>query len=129
MTVELPISSIFAAILAICLIPLSMRVGIRRYRTKIWLLDGGDEELIRRIRVQANFIEYVPLALLLLALVEIQGAASGLVWGLGGVLLASRVVHAVGLSTSEQSIGRGLGANGTFAVLAVSGVWLLHNSL
>ena len=129
MSFQLPITSLFAAILALMLIPLSMRVGIWRYRQQIWLLDGGDAELIRRIRVQANFIEYVPMALLLIALCEVQGAPSGLTWGLGGTLLGARVLHAIGLSVSETGIGRGLGANGTFLVLASASGWLLFNSM
>ena len=124
-TSGLPITSIAAALLALFLIPLSMRVGILRYRKKIWLLDGGDPELTRRIRVQANFVEYVPIALVLMALVEFGGASAALLWSLGGLLVVSRVVHAVSLSRSETGIGRGLGANGTFLVLLVSAGWLL----
>ena len=129
MTAELPITSIFAAIFALLLIPLSMRVGILRFREKIWFLDGGNEELTRRMRVHGNFIEYVPLALLLLALVELGGASPGLVWGLGSALLAARLAHAIGVSRSATSLGRGIGANGTFAVLLISAGWLLYHNL
>ncbi len=121
----LPVTSITAAVLALLLVPLSMRVGILRFREKIWLLDGGHPELTRRIWAQANFTEYVPLAVILLALAEIGGAPTGFLWFLGGLLVVARVVHAVSLSRSETSIGRGLGANGTFLVLLLSAGWLL----
>ena len=89
MTVELPISSVIAAACALMLIVLSARVGLRRFQTRISLLDGGDTELRRRMRAQANFVEYVPLAVLLLALAELQGAPAGLLWGLGGGLVGA----------------------------------------
>ena len=125
----LPITSIVSAVFALILIPLSMRVGIERYRNKIWLLDGGHQELTRRIRVHGNFVEYVPFSLLMIALVELAGGSSMLVWGLGAGLIVSRLLHAIGLSLSETSLARGLGANGTFLVLAVSAVWLLYHSV
>ncbi|MDC0003294.1 MAPEG family protein [Porticoccaceae bacterium] len=127
--IEIPITSIFAAILSLLLIVLSVRVGIVRYHKKIWLLDGGDEKLTRTLRVQGNFIEYVPISITLLALVELGGASSMLVWGLGAGLLLSRLTHAIGLSLNERSIGRGLGANGTFLVILVSAGWLLSHNL
>ena len=103
MTVELPITSIFAAIFGLMLIALSIRVGVFRFQEKIWLLDGGNDELTRRIRVQGNFTEYVPIALLLIALVELGGASTGLVWGLGTTLLAARLTHAIGLSLNPTA--------------------------
>ena len=125
----LPITSILAASFAIFLVPLSMRVGILRAKERIWLLDGGNEELTRRIRAQGNFVEYVPMALLLIALVELGGASRALVWGLGLTLLAARLTHAISLSLDPTAKGRGVGALGTFAVLLVSAGWLLVANL
>ena len=122
---ELPIISTVAAFHGLLLIILSMRVGIVRFRKKIWLLDGEDKELTRTLRVQGNFTEYVPMALLLLALLEISGASGATLWALSALLICSRLVHAFSLSRSTRSIGRGLGANGTFLVLAASSVLLL----
>lgn len=127
--IEIPITPVFAAILSLLLIVLSVRVGIVRYHKKIWLLDGGDEVLTRTLRVQGNFIEYVPIALVLLALVEMAGASTILVWGLGLGLLLSRLVHAMGLTSNARSIGRGLGALGTFLVILIAAVWLLSHNL
>ena len=124
-----PITSVIAAIFGILLVPLSMRVGLLRSKEKIWFLDGGNEELTRRMRAHGNFIEYVPIALLLIALVELGGGSSGLVWGLGAGLLAARVAHAVGVSMSPTSPGRAVGALGTFAVLLVSSIILAVTTL
>ena len=123
-----PITSVIAAILAVMLVFLSLRVGLLRSREKIWFLDGGNEELTRRMRAQGNFIEYVPLALLLIALVELGGGSGGLVWALGAGLVAARIAHAVGVSLTATSPARSAGTLGTFAVLLVSaGSLLLEN--
>ena len=65
----LTITSLYAALFAVILLPITIRVGSRRIATKTWFLDGGDEILLKRIRSQANFLEYVPFALFLMALV------------------------------------------------------------
>ena len=124
-----PITSVIAAIFGVMLVFLSLRVGLLRSKEKIWFLDGGNEELTRRIRAQGNFIEYVPLALLLIALIELGGGSGGLVWALGAGLLAARVAHAVGVSLATTSPARSAGTLGTFAVLLVAAGWLLLGNL
>ena len=127
--IELPITSIVAALLSLLLIVLSMRVGVIRYQKKIWLSDGGDKTLTRAVRAQGNFVEYVPIALFLIALLELASAPSLLLWCLGAGLLVARLTHALGLSINERSIARGLGANGTFLVMLISASWLLWRYL
>ncbi|WP_305804635.1 MAPEG family protein [Stenotrophomonas sp. YIM B06876] len=81
----------------------------------------------RRIRVQGNFIEYGPMALLL-ALLELCGLPATWLWSFGGVLMCARLLHAYGLShNSGSSPGRVLGAMLTFAnllAMAGTGLWL-----
>jgi len=126
MNTPLIVSSTITALHALLLIALSMRVGIIRHRKKIWLLDGGDDQLTRALRVQGNFIEYVPITLILLALVEYHQAASTVVlWCMGGGLLIARLIHATSLSLSATAIGRGVGANLTFLVMASAALVLL----
>lgn len=92
-------------------------VALRRGR-RIGLGDGGDPELLQRIRVHANFVEYVPFVLLLLALLEMSGVRREWVAVLGGVLFVARVLHAVGLSGSVGvSFGRFWGTLGTWCVI------------
>jgi uncharacterized membrane protein YecN with MAPEG domain len=126
---SLPITSVIAALSGILLVALSLRVGLLRAKEDIWFLDGGNDELMRRMRAQGNFIEYVPIALLLIALVEFGGGASGLVWGLGIGLLAARLAHAIGVAKRATSPARSAGALGTFAVLLVAAGWLLVANL
>ena len=61
------ITLLFSALHALLMIVLVYRVVAYRRGAKIGLGDGGDTRLLRRMRVHANFIEYVPMALLLIA--------------------------------------------------------------
>lgn len=104
-------------------------VRLRRGR-KVGLGHGGDVELLRRIRVHANFIEYVPMLLVLLALLELGGLHRWLVGALGGTLLLARLAHAHGLSRSEgYSMGRFWGTLITWIVLLVSALLAVALSL
>lgn len=97
-------------------------VRLRRGR-RVGLGDGGDRELLRRIRVHANFIEYVPMLLVLLALLELAGLDGRVVGALGVVLFVARLMHAQGLGSSEGvSTGRFWGTLLTWIVLLAASV-------
>lgn len=71
-------------------------------------------------RVQGNFIEYVPLAIALLYLVEVSGVSETMVHILGATLVVSRLAHAWGLSTNPgATYARLFGAQMTFLLLAI----------
>ena len=122
------ITLLFAALHPLLMLPLASRVAFHRHSQKVGLGDGGDKRLMRKIRVHANFVEYVPVALLLLALLELSGLSAIWLWSLGGTLLLARVLHAIGLSLrSGYSFGRFWGTLLTWGVLAtmvIVGVWL-----
>jgi uncharacterized membrane protein YecN with MAPEG domain len=111
---------LYAALSALLLVWLSARVIQGRVVFKVDIGDGGNEEMQRRIRVQANFIEYVPLALILMLFVQQAGFSAWIVHVLGVTLILARVLHAMGLGrVSGVSQGRFIGATATFAVLLV----------
>ncbi len=122
------VSALFAGLLALLLLLLSARVSRWRYRAEAAFGDAGNAELARAIRVQANFIEYVPIALVLLTLLELGGLPSRWLWALGTLLLLARVLHAWGLSLSAgRSFGRYWGTALTWMVMmgmAVAAVWM-----
>ena len=100
---------------------LSVRVIACRRRQNVALGAEGDPELLRRVRVQGNFAEYVPLALVLIALAELQGSPGWLIHGLGGALFIGRLTHAFGVSRAPENFRyRVTGMTLTFAVLAVA---------
>ena len=54
-----------AAVFAVLHVIFTLRVGGYRFSNNISLGDGGDKELLNRIRGHGNFIEQVPIALVL----------------------------------------------------------------
>ncbi len=117
---------IYAAVAAFILIYLSLRVIRTRRMEKVALGDGGNAALLRASRAQANFAEYVPMALLLMGFAELQGAPLWAVHGLGLVLLAGRLVHAYGVSQAQENFRfRVRGMQLTFFVLAAAAILIL----
>lgn len=98
----LTITAFYASLLAGLYLVLSARViGWRRER-RVELGDAGDAQLLRRMRVHANFAEYVPLALILMALAETMSPPDVLVHIVGAVLVVGRALHAYGLSQTPH---------------------------
>ncbi|MBE9607448.1 MAPEG family protein [Acetobacteraceae bacterium H6797] len=95
------ITPIYAALLALIYLFLCGRISLRRRARNILIGLGGDAELERRVRVQGNFIEYVPFALLLILMAELRGAPGLVLNGLGLALLLGRSLHAWGFSQGE----------------------------
>jgi uncharacterized membrane protein YecN with MAPEG domain len=120
-------TGIYAGLCSLMFLFLAWPITVQRKRKKIGLGDGGDIELQRAIRVHANFVEYVPLALLMLLLIEQQGVSNLVVHGFGLALIFSRLLHASGLSRSGgYSFGRFYGTLGTWLVmigLALVSIW------
>lgn len=130
----LDITSKIAAVLAIQMFILTMMVSMRRVAlgksegdiAKYPYQDGGDETLIRRIRAFGNFIEYTPMCVIMLALIEFNGANQNLLWGLGGFFIIGRILHSIGMLTNPHfPVPRIIGMFATYAVLVVSAAWLL----
>ncbi len=95
-------TAFYASLLAALYLVLSSRViGWRRVQ-RVELGHGEDAELLRRMRVHANFAEYVPFALLLMALAESMAPPHILLHFVGVLLVAGRLLHAYGLSQTPQ---------------------------
>lgn len=121
---DLPITSLFAGGFALALVGLSLMVTLRRVKTTILLGEGDDVGLRLRIRAQANFIEYVPLGIILLALMELRGLPAIAVFSLGIALAIGRLLHAVGMY-KDAPVLRGLGILATYGALAGGGGLIL----
>lgn len=123
----LSITALYAAFLGLMLIVVSIRVVGLRVKHKVNLFDGGIEDLGQAIRVQGNFIEYVPMALILVAAAEIGGAPAWTIHAFGSVLVVARLLHAQGIySTSGPSTGRVVGTITTWTVIglaALHAIW------
>lgn len=126
----MPITALYAGLLALLYVVLAVRViGVRR-GARIALGDGGDATLLRRIRVHANFAEYVPLALVLVALAESLKTDPRLLHGFGLLLIFGRFVHAVGVSQAKENFTlRVTGMMATFTVLIGMGLVCIAGAL
>ncbi len=121
----LPVTCLVAGIFALMLIPLSVQVSQRRAKLHTVFGDAGDETLRRRIRAHGNFIEYAPLAVIVLGLVESHGGPQRLVWALACGFMLGRVLHAVGmLFTSTPPLRAAAMAFNHLSFLA-AGIWLI----
>ena len=92
--VTLAVTPVYAGILAFLYLYLAFAVIRLRQSERISLGDGGNASFLRTMRSQGNFAEYVPIALLLMALAELGGAGAGLLHLIGDLLLVGRAAHA-----------------------------------
>lgn len=117
---------VYAALLAFVFIALSFHVIRFRRSLKIAIGSNGDPLMERAVRVHANFAEYAPLALLLLAFAEMQGAYGPLIHALAGALLVGRCAHAYGLAQEKEDLRlRVAGMLLTFTVIGATAALLL----
>jgi uncharacterized protein len=124
------ITAFYAGLLVPIFMLLSFRVIRQRRIARQSIGDGGDAHLLRLMRVHANFAEYVPFALLLMALGESLRTPAFLIHALGIVLLIGRVSHAYGVSCPNEKFHfRVVGMAATFTVLLVSALICLYQSL
>lgn len=121
---------VYAALLALLFVFLSIRTIKARRRAQVGLGTGDHPDLSRAVRVHANFAEYAPLGLLLIYLVEMQSAAGWFVHLLGLLLLMGRLSHAYGVSQSRENFKfRVSGMMMTFGSLLLSALFLLYDAL
>lgn len=124
------ITPLFGAIFALIYVALSLNVVRYRFGNKISMGDGGNQHLEMASRAHANFIEYVPLALLLMWFLEsLTLSANDVLWS-GVILLLARVAHIFGMLYPQQLLVlRQLGTIATFGVLIKLSISLLKHYL
>ncbi|MDK2760647.1 MAG: MAPEG family protein [Sphingopyxis sp.] len=93
----LPISMTIAAGAALINLWLSIRIGRIRTKEKLFIGDGGNDLLTRRMRAHSNFVENTAFVLILLALIELGLGSSLWLWGVGALYLVGRILHAWGM--------------------------------
>ena len=123
------ITGLYTGLSAFILIFLAFKVIKARKENSINLGDQGNEAVIVAMRAQANFVEYAPIALLLLAIAESGGAPALFLHIVGALFFLARLAHAYGFHTGsgQTSPGRAVGAITTFLILLVLAVYnILH---
>ncbi|HEY1506368.1 MAG TPA: MAPEG family protein [Stellaceae bacterium] len=116
----------YAAIFTLLYIGLTFRVIALRNSKRVSLGSGGDPALERAIRIHANFIEYVPLALILLTAMEMQRRSLYVLHILCLLLLLGRICHFLALSRENTANPlRGVGVGLTVLVLVSAAISLI----
>lgn len=119
---------LYAALLALLFVALSIRTLRLRRRLRIGIGDAGNEQMLRAMRVHSNFAEYVPLTLFLIYLAEVQGTHALFIHALGLCLLAGRLSHAYGVSQANENYTfRVVGMSMTFTSLISASAYLLFS--
>ncbi|WP_432743230.1 MAPEG family protein [Methylobacter sp. G7] len=95
------ITSIYASLTALLIVRLTLLVIKLRRKNRVSVGDGGNEALQLAIRAHANAVEYIPIALMLLLTLELNGAPKILIHILGTTLLIGRILHAMGLPAKD----------------------------
>lgn len=125
----LPVTSLLAGVFALLMVTLSFQVSMRRVKMGgISAGDGGDETLRRRIRAHGNFIEYAPMALIAVGLIEFGGGVKILVWSIAVAFLFSRIAHAIGMLYTSTPALRGTAMMIQHAAFLTAGAWLIFKA-
>lgn len=118
------VTILYAGLLSLLSLVLSSLSGRVRGKVGVSIGDGGNKEMMLAMRRHANFVEYVPLALLLIALLEMNGVSPTAIHTLGAALVVCRIAHAFGLQADTMNtVGRFIGHAGTFLITLVASVW------
>lgn len=128
------ITGLYAGCLGILLVLLSFNVIRYRRRNRVALGDNGNFELTRAIRAHANFVEYAPIFLVMLAMAEVQSLPAYAIHLLGAAFVVGRLAHAYSMLAHERYVDgviqhnptwRMVGMMCTFNVLGILSLILL----
>ena len=100
---------------------LGVRIGRIRIAEKVSVGDGGNPRLVARMRAQLNFAEYVPVVLILIALVEAASGSQLWLWVVASVFILARVLHGIGMD--GWMLGRTIGIAITYLTMIGLGLY------
>ena len=122
----LPITALYAGLLGLLCLVLGIRSGLLRQKTGVSLGSGDSQDQLVAFRRHGNFSEWVPMALILIAVLELNNVSGTALHLLGASLFVARVAHPLGLSAEKMAVpARSVGAAGTALVVLISGVWAI----
>ena len=123
--VWLPVTLTMAAVAALINVWLMLRVGAVRRATGVFVGDGGDDRVVRRMRAHANFVESAPFILILMLALEAAKAWDTGLWLCGVVWILGRLAHPFGMDGTTRLPARLVGTVATLLVLLTLAVWAI----
>lgn len=130
---QLHLTLLYTPILALIFCVLSLLVVIQRRKADVPFGDGDIAPLRSAVRAHGNFAEYVPLAIILLALLEYSGFNESALNGLFIALILARISHATAMFSIVKSklyfVTRVFGALTTWLIILGSAILLLARVL
>ena len=121
----LPVTLTIAAACAVINIWIAARVVRGRVKGNVLMGDGGVPQMMSGMRAHANFVEYAPFVLILIALIELARGASIWLWALGAVFVLARIAHPLGMARDAPNPLRAGGALLTWIVTLLLAGWAL----
>lgn len=124
-----PVTGVFAAVTGILLLVLSIQVVKFRLKYRKGLGVTDDRDFEAAVRAHANLVEYAPMGLIMLAIAELNGVASGLIYWTGMALVVGRILHAWGMinGRGEPHKARLIGILLTWLAILATAIFLLWN--
>ena len=117
---------LYAGLLGLIALALALTAGKTRAAQKVSVGDGGNAEVNLAMRRHANFVEWVPMILIIVALLELNGIADKYIHAFGIILVVTRIAHAIGLKNNVPAGPlRIIGALGSVLTLAVASIWAI----
>lgn len=124
--IHLPVTLATGGLSCLIYLFLCFHVVQLRRRQKRVIGDGGDSDLQIRIRNHGNFAEYIPLFLVMLAIIEAHSGSIGPVKLLGAAVVVSRLFYTIGaMRTPFDNPVRTIGIVSTFTLVGVFGFYAL----
>ena len=116
------ITAFYAGILALIFVALAINVTRHRVKLRVSIGDGGNPKMLRMIRLHGNAAEYIPFAVLLMALYELDGGWHIALHIVGIALIVGRLVQSWGMwGTEVPGLGRRMGQGLTWlSILALA---------
>jgi uncharacterized membrane protein YecN with MAPEG domain len=102
---QLPsITAAYLGILALLYAALGLQVSRLRRGHRVLFGDGENLKLRSAIRAHANFAEYVPLIVVMVAMLEMSGVPASRVHLLMAALLLARLLHPLGMYAGPRTL-------------------------
>ena len=120
-------TALYAGVLGLMSIAIGFAVGrLRGGEDGVLIGDGGRHDVLVGMRRHANFVEWTPMTLLLIALLEMNKVPANTIHIMGIALVAARASHAIGMQANgSKRILRMIGAASTTIILLVASIWAI----